>query len=141
MQEPRRRRRENRTSLNKRTSRTSRTSGNDFLAAAASTAPTAHSLGEHARLYVQRVRGGDMGSLPAVGGLIVLVILFSIVQDTFASNYNFGNMLTEGPAPALLAMGLVFVLLLGEIDLSAGYAAGGHAGGRADRPGLPHRAR
>ena len=113
------------TSLNKQDVEdpTDEDSSSSF-AAAASTAPTAHSLGEHTRLYLQRVRGGDMGSLPAVGGLIALVILFSIVQDTFASNYNFGNLLTEGSGPALLAMGLVFVLLLGEIDLSAGYAAG-----------------
>ncbi len=81
-------------------------------------------IGEYLRLYVQRVRGGDMGSLPAVTGLIALVILFSIIQDTFATLYNFGNLLTEGSGPMLLAMGLVFVLLLGEIDLSAGFAAG-----------------
>jgi D-xylose transport system permease protein len=112
------------TSLNKQDVDDPVDESSNTLADAASTAPTARSLGEHGRLYVQRVRGGDMGSLPAVGGLIALVILFSIVQDTFASNYNFGNLLTEGSGPALLAMGLVFVLLLGEIDLSAGYAAG-----------------
>ena len=61
-----------------------------------------------------------MGSLPAVAGLVVLVILFSAIQPTFRGLYNFGNMLTEGSGPVLLAMGLVFVLLLGEIDLSAG---------------------
>jgi D-xylose transport system permease protein len=65
-----------------------------------------------------------MGSLPATAGLIVLVILFSIIQSTFLSLYNFGNMLTEGSGPVLLAMGLVFALLLGEIDLSAGFAGG-----------------
>jgi len=94
------------------------------LAALASTVPSASNLGSYLSLYVQRVRGGEMGSLPAVGGLIVLVILFSSVQDTFRGLYNFGNMLTEGSGPILLAMGLVFVLLLGEIDLSAGFAAG-----------------
>lgn len=82
------------------------------------------SLSGYARRYLQRVRAGDMGSLPAITGLVVLVILFSIIQDTFATLYNFGNLLTEGSGPMLLAMGLVFVLLLGEIDLSAGYAAG-----------------
>jgi D-xylose transport system permease protein len=55
---------------------------------------------------------------------VVLVILFSAVQPTFRGLYNFGNMLTEGSGPILLAMGLVFVLLLGEIDLSAGFAGG-----------------
>ncbi len=78
----------------------------------------------YGRAYLRRVRGGEMGSLPAATGLIILVILFTLVQNTFASLYNFGNLLTEGAGPILLAMGLVFVLLLGEIDLSAGYAAG-----------------
>jgi D-xylose transport system permease protein len=81
-------------------------------------------VGEYVRRYVGRVRGGDMGSLPAFAGLVVLVILFSLLQPTFRGLYNFGNMLTEGSGPVLLAMGLVFVLLLGEIDLSAGFTGG-----------------
>ena len=74
--------------------------------------------------YLQRVRGGEMGSLPAGLGLVILAIVFSIVQPDFHSLFNFGNMFTEGTATIFLAMGLVFVLLLGEIDLSAGFAAG-----------------
>ncbi len=94
------------------------------LAAVASTVPGAHSAGAYVRLYLQRVRGGEMGSLPATAGLVVLVLLFSAIQPTFRGLYNLGNMLTEGSGPVLLAMGLVFVLLLGEIDLSAGFAGG-----------------
>jgi D-xylose transport system permease protein len=94
----------------------------DGMAAVASTVPVSRSAGEHVRLYLQRVRGGEMGSLPAIGGLVALVLLFSAIQPTFRGLYNFGNMLTEGSGPILLAMGLVFVLLLGEIDLSAGFA-------------------
>ena len=75
--------------------------------------------------YFRRVRGGDVGSLPAVLGLIVLVILFSTLKgDVFFTPLNFANLLNQGAAIIVLAMGLVFVLLLGEIDLSAGYAAG-----------------
>ena len=59
-----------------------------------------------------------MGSLPAATGLILLYVLFSILQPTFGGLYNLGNMLTEGAGPIFIAMGLVFVLLLGEIDLS-----------------------
>lgn len=92
--------------------------------AAASTSQNANNVGDYFRNYTQRVRGGEMGSLPAVGGLIVLIVLFASIQNTFRGLYNFGNMLTEGSGPILLAMGLVFVLLLGEIDLSAGFAAG-----------------
>jgi D-xylose transport system permease protein len=94
------------------------------IAAVATTVPVAGSAGDYFRLYLQRVRGGEMGSLPAITGLVGLVILFSAIQPTFRGLYNFGNMLTEGTRPILLAMGLVFVLLLGEIDLSAGFAGG-----------------
>jgi len=96
----------------------------EALAAVATTAPGANNARGYLQLYVQRVRGGEMGSLPATAGLIVLVILFSLLQPTFNSLYNLGNMLTEGSGPVLLAMGLVFALLLGEIDLSAGFAGG-----------------
>lgn len=75
--------------------------------------------------YFRRVKGGDVGSLPAVLGLIVLVIIFSVLEGTtFFTALNFANLLNQGTAIIVLAMGLVFVLLLGEIDLSAGFAAG-----------------
>lgn len=75
--------------------------------------------------YFTRVKGGDVGSLPAVLGLIVLIALFSILKgDPFFTILNFANLINQGTAIIVLAMGLVFVLLLGEIDLSAGYTAG-----------------
>jgi D-xylose transport system permease protein len=82
------------------------------------------SLGEYFRGYLDRVRGGDIGSLPAVFGLIVLVIVFSILRPVFFSAGNFANLLTQGAPITVIAMGLVFVLLLGEIDLSAGFTSG-----------------
>jgi D-xylose transport system permease protein len=82
------------------------------------------SLGEYFRGYIDRVRGGDIGSLPAVLGLVVLVIVFSILRPVFLSEGNFANLLTQGAPITVIAMGLVFVLLLGEIDLSAGFASG-----------------
>src|SRR2546430_2458068 len=94
------------------------------LAAAATTVPAGGTIEDHIRTYVQRIRGGDMGSLPAISGLLLLIVLFSILQPTFKGFYNIGNMITEGAGPIFIAMGLVFVLLLGEIDLSAGFAAG-----------------
>ena len=82
-------------------------------------------IGQATRDYWARVRGGDIGSLPAVLGLIVLVILFGILEGSkFLSIFNFANLINQSAAIIVLAMGLVFVLLLGEIDLSAGYAAG-----------------
>jgi D-xylose transport system permease protein len=76
------------------------------------------------RSYVARVRGGDMGALPAILGLVVLCTTFAILRPVFLSSINFANLFTQGAAISLIAMGLVFVLLLGEIDLSAGYTSG-----------------
>ena len=79
--------------------------------------------------YLVRIRGGDVGALPAVAGLVVLVIVFTILSGTkFTNAFNFSNLLLQGSAIAVFAMGLVFVLLLGEIDLSAGYTGGVTAG-------------
>jgi D-xylose transport system permease protein len=75
--------------------------------------------------YIARVRGGDVGSLPAVLGLLVLVLVFSILRpSTFTNAFNFANLIHQSSAVIVIAMGLVFVLLLGEIDLSAGFTAG-----------------
>lgn len=91
------------------------------IAAAGDSAGVGQALGD----YFRRIKGGDVGSLPAVLGLVALVIIFSVLQGgTFFTALNFANLLNQGTAIIVLAMGLVFVLLLGEIDLSAGFAAG-----------------
>ncbi len=83
------------------------------------------SVGGYVRGYVNRVRGGDLGALPAVAGIVVLAILFTVLRpDTFPTPLNITNLLVQGVPIILLAMGLVFVLLLGEIDLSAGVVSG-----------------
>jgi D-xylose transport system permease protein len=74
--------------------------------------------------YWSRVKAGDIGSLPAVLGLVVLCIAFGSMSNVFLTPGNFANLLTQAAAVIVIAMGLVFVLLLGEIDLSAGYTAG-----------------
>jgi D-xylose transport system permease protein len=79
---------------------------------------------DYGRDYVDRIRGGDMGALPAVLGLIALCVAFAILRSRFVSAINFANLFTQGAAVTVIAMGLVFVLLLGEIDLSAGFASG-----------------
>ncbi len=86
--------------------------------------PATGGTGDYLQNYIQRLRGGEMGSLPGVTGLIVLAIVFSIAEPSFHSLFNFGNMFSEGAGTVFIAMGLVFVLLLGEIDLAAGYTAG-----------------
>lgn len=74
--------------------------------------------------YWARVKSGDMGALPGVLGLVALCAVFGAMSDVFLTPGNFANLLTQAAAVTVIAMGLVFVLLLGEIDLSAGYASG-----------------
>jgi D-xylose transport system permease protein len=87
-------------------------------------APTP-SLADSAREYISRIRGGDVGPLPAILGLAFLLVVFSALRpDTFTNSFNFANLLIQSTPVIVIAMGLVFVLLIGEIDLSAGYTAG-----------------
>jgi D-xylose transport system permease protein len=89
------------------------------------TTPGQGGIGEAAGAYWERIKGGDLGALPAVLGCLVLAIVFGILEpDSFLTEQNFANLLNQGAAIMVLAMGLVFVLLLGEIDLSAGFTAG-----------------
>jgi D-xylose transport system permease protein len=82
-------------------------------------------LGESLSRYRNKIRTGDVGSLPAVLGLVVLTVLFSVLRPhTFTTAGNFANLINQGSAVMTISMGLIFVLLLGEIDLSAGFAAG-----------------
>ena len=82
-------------------------------------------ISDAVRGYLAKVRGGDVGALPAVLGLAVLVLVFSVLRPTtFTNAFNFANLIHQAAAVIVIAMGLVFVLLLGEIDLSAGYTAG-----------------
>lgn len=74
--------------------------------------------------YWSRIKVGDIGSLPAVLGLVALCAIFGVMSEFFFTNRNFANLLTQAAPVIVIAMGLVFVLLLGEIDLSAGYASG-----------------
>ncbi|MGC4173902.1 sugar ABC transporter permease [Demequina sp.] len=79
---------------------------------------------EYFRAYLQRVRGGEMGALPAVAGLVVLMVIFTFADSHFLTERNIANLFTQAAALVTLGMALVFVLLLGEIDLSAGVTFG-----------------
>ena len=84
----------------------------------------APSLKGAAKDYWSRVKAGDIGSLPAILGLIALCLVFGSMSSVFLTPGNFANLITQAAAVIVIAMGLIFVLLLGEIDLSAGYTAG-----------------
>lgn len=87
---------------------------------------TARTTREAITAYLRGLRGGDLGSLPALLGLAALFVLFSVLDSggTFPSLLNLANLLQQGVGPTIIAMGLVFVLLTGEIDLAAGTASG-----------------
>ena len=84
----------------------------------------AGSFGEYVRIWLQRVRNGESGALPVVIGLAAIVIYFQVRNGLFLSAGNLVNLLIQGTPFILLGMSEVFVLLLGEIDLSVGYNAG-----------------
>ncbi|WP_258572429.1 sugar ABC transporter permease [Actinomadura parmotrematis] len=84
-----------------------------------------HDVGSAVADYWTRVRSGDLGAIPAILGLVGLVVLFTALRpDTFLSKGNIANLFIQALPYTILALGLVFVLLLGEIDLSAGVASG-----------------
>jgi D-xylose transport system permease protein len=84
----------------------------------------ATSVSEYMRAWWMRVRGGDTGVLPIVIGLAVIVLIFQSQSHLFLSAENITNLLVQGTVFVLFGMAEVFVLLLGEIDLSVGYVAG-----------------
>jgi D-xylose transport system permease protein len=83
----------------------------------------AHSLGEYSRIWLRRVRSGESGALPVVVGLIAVIIYFQVRNSLFLSAGNLVNLAVQGSVFILLGMAEIFVLLLGEIDLSAGFNA------------------
>jgi D-xylose transport system permease protein len=70
------------------------------------------------------LRTGNLGPAPIIVGEIIVVIIFGFTATNFFTSVNFVNLITETAGTAMLAYGVVFVLLLGEIDLSIGYLAG-----------------
>jgi D-xylose transport system permease protein len=86
--------------------------------------PVADSAGDYLRAYWVRIKGGDTGVLPVVAGLLLVSVLFQIANNHFLTAGNLVNLLVQAAVFSLLAMGEVFALLLGEIDLSIGFVAG-----------------
>jgi D-xylose transport system permease protein len=70
------------------------------------------------------LRTGNLGPAPIIVGEILVVIIFGLTATNFFTATNFVNLINETAGTAMLAFGVVFVLLLGEIDLSIGYLAG-----------------
>jgi D-xylose transport system permease protein len=84
-------------------------------------APPEESLGT--RVW-ENFKGGNLGSLPVAVGLTVIVILFGFTAQNFFTAVNFNNIVVQMAGTTMLAYGVVFVLLLGEIDLSIAFLSG-----------------
>jgi D-xylose transport system permease protein len=76
------------------------------------------------RDYIDRLKAGDVGSLPVIVGMAILVVLFTLKVNVFFTATNFNNLITQLAGTVLIAIGVVFVLLIGEIDLSIGFVSG-----------------
>jgi D-xylose transport system permease protein len=84
----------------------------------------ANNLREYFKASITRVRSGQSGVLPVLLGLLVITAIFQSLNSNFLTAGNIVNLLIQGAVYMLLAMAEVFVLLLGEIDLSAGFVGG-----------------
>ena len=86
----------------------------------------AQSLGEWLRAWLTRIRSGDSGVLPVILALLIITIVFQAISPNhvFLSAGNLVNLFQQSAVFMVLAMGEIFVILLGEIDLSIAYAGG-----------------
>jgi D-xylose transport system permease protein len=69
-------------------------------------------------------KGGEVGSLPVIVGIIAITAFFTAKTDIFFTAVNFSNLIGQMAGVTVIAVGIVFVLLIGEIDLSVGYVSG-----------------
>jgi len=103
------------------------------------------SLAAVLRARWEALKGGDVGNLPVIVGIIAITIFFTSKSSIFFSAVNFTNLIGQMAGVTVIAVGIVFVLLIGEIDLSVGYvsavasvvvAEAQPAGTNHDYPGL-----
>ena len=96
----------------------------EALAVGTTTPANENSLGAIARRKWEAWKAGDVGVMPVVVALIIITLVFYKVNSNFLTAGNFTNLMVQMSAVTTIAIGVVFVLLLGEIDLSIGYVSG-----------------
>lgn len=84
----------------------------------------ASGVGESLSAFVDRIRSGDLGSLPVIVGLIIIWTVFTSLNPVFLSADNLVNLLFDCSTVGVISLGIVCVLLVGEIDLSVGSMSG-----------------
>jgi D-xylose transport system permease protein len=83
-----------------------------------------HGISGAVAAFTARLRSGDLGSVPVVVGLIIIWAVFQIANSSFLSSRNLVNLTLQTTSVGVIALGIVLVLLLGEIDLSVGSVSG-----------------
>jgi D-xylose transport system permease protein len=76
------------------------------------------------RARLEALRSGDVGSLPVVIGILAITVFFTLKTNIFFTAVNFDNLIPQMAGVTTIAIGVVFVLLIGEIDLSIGFLGG-----------------
>ncbi|MEM7344468.1 MAG: ABC transporter permease [Chloroflexota bacterium] len=82
------------------------------------------SFSDYINNWLKGVRAGDLGSLPIIVGLIVIAAIFGTLEPVFFKERNFVNLLLQMSGITAIAIGIVFVLLIAEIDLSVAFVSG-----------------
>ncbi|WP_435858397.1 sugar ABC transporter permease [Streptomyces milbemycinicus] len=85
---------------------------------------TPRDVADHVRAGVRRVRDGDLGALPVIAGIVVIWTIFQVLNPTFLSSTNLVNLSFDMVPIGVIALGIVCVLLVGQIDLSVGSVSG-----------------
>jgi D-xylose transport system permease protein len=81
-------------------------------------------LGGAVRAFTDRVRSGDLGMIPVIVGLVIITVVFTALNPVFVRPGNLSNLLYDCATTGIISLGIVCVLLLGEIDLSVGSMSG-----------------
>jgi D-xylose transport system permease protein len=83
-----------------------------------------HGFGGYVTEFRRKIKAGELGSIPVIVGLIVIAVIFTSLNSSFLGAGNITDILVQMSGTGLIATGIVFVLLLGEIDLSVGSVSG-----------------
>ena len=86
--------------------------------------PATGSFNDYVSNWIARVRAGDTGALPVIAGLIIIAVIFQSLNGNFLTPGNLVNLMVQGAVYMLFSLGMIFILLLGEIDLSIGFIGG-----------------
>ena len=74
--------------------------------------------------FRRKLKAGELGSLPVILGLVVICVIFQSLNSAFLSAQNISDITVTMVGTGMISVGIVFVLLLGEIDLSVGSVSG-----------------